>query len=76
MMMVLMMVMIIKVVVVFLQGVGSVNWDNVDFIVKDEFSIPCSTLPEPVRSKSFYQSLLEVILPEPAGSLFIRACWK
>ena len=59
--------MIIKVVVVFLQGVGSVNWDNVDFVVKEEFSIPCSTLPEPVRSKPFYQSLLEV-------SHFTRAC--
>ena len=55
-------VMILKVVVVFVQGVGSVNWDNVDFVVKDEFSIPCSTLPEPVGSKSFYQSLLAVSL--------------
>ena len=36
-----------------LQGLGSVNWDNVDFVVDEELSIPCHAFEEPVGSKSF-----------------------
>ena len=59
MMMVLMimtMIVIMVMLMICLQGVGSVNLDKVDFIVKDEFSIPCSTFKQPAESKSFVHS--------------------
>ena len=53
-MMITMMMMIMTMIMnLYLQGIGSVNWDKVDFVVDDEFSVPCTTFQEPANSKSF-----------------------